>query len=281
VNKIESSVQVTDYSDTEITGAMLVKEAFYNPERFLTYLKQTAELNPDQSGTLREDFTYRDGKTAYNSITFSSDYTGSFTKLRRDGTTISGEFNSVEDDLQGSYSETIDFPDGRYIDKILKSATVSLTMPDSVFKAAYTEVIYFGSGKIDSTAIAIETDEDDGTKTTKLQVHEPNGAHGSIEIIETDEESNLSGEWTTWNDYFITISAEFYYDGSAHLHYEVFEPPYNTGDQPIIVADYYISPDQSGTGTLSYNGNSYDLIFEESGQATVTDDGQSTTINLF
>ena len=281
VNKIETSIEVTDYDGTEITGAKAAKDAYYKPDRWLTHLKQRAELNPDQSGTLREDFTYKDGTTSYESVTFYPNNTGTFSRMRRDGTEITGEFNQVEDDLYGFYKETMDFPDGRYIDKIIKSATVSLTLPDSVFNAAFSEVVYFDSGRIDSTFIGIESDEDDGVKTTTLEIHKPNGAFGTMEVVESENESTLNGNWTTWNDYYIIVSAEYYFDGSSHVHYEVYEPPYNPGDDPIIVADYYISPDQSGTGILSHNGENYELNFEESGKATITKDGQSTDINLF
>ena len=281
VNKIETKIEVTDYDGTEITGAIAQKEAYYHPDRFLTHLKQSAEINPDQSGSLREDFTYKDGKTAYKTVTFYSNYTGTFSRKLRDDTKISGEFNSVEDDQQGSYSETIDYPEGRYVDKITKSAIVSITLPDSIFNGNFSEMIYFASGKIDSSAISIQTDEDNGTKTTVLEIQKRNGAHGTIEIVETDNESTLNGNWTTWNDYYIIVSAEFYFDGSAHIHYEVYEPPYNPGDDPVILADYYISPDQSGNGTLSHNGQLYELNFKESGEATITSDGKSKKIDLF
>ena len=281
VNKIESNFEITDFDGTEVTGAIGTKDAYYRPDRFLVHLKQTAQLKPDNSGTLREDFSYNDGKTAYSTVTFYADNTGSFEKKLRDGTLVSGEFNSVEDDLYGSYSETTDFPAGRFIDKIYKSATVSITLPDSIYNADYRESVYFSSGKIDSSRISIEASESDGVKTTVLNVLKPNGAHGQMQIVESAEETILNGTWTTWNEYYIILEAEYYFDGSAHIHYEVYAPPYSEGDDPVIVADYYIAPDQSGNGTLSHEGNLYNLKFEESGQATITNDGQSKTITLF
>lgn len=281
VNKIEINAEVTDYDGVTITGAKSAKDAWYKPDRWLTHLKQRAQIFPDQSGSIREDFIYRDGKTSYESITFNPNNSGTFDRMWRDGTQVSGEFKQVGDDLQGYYSETTDFPDGRFIDKIFKSATVSITLPDSIFNAAFREEIYFESGKIDSTYIGIIIDEDDGVKTTNLEVHKANGAHGTLEIVESENVSTLNGNWTTWDGYYIIVSAEFYFDGSSHVHFEVYAPPYTPGDDPIIVADYYIAPDQSGTGTLSHNGKSYELNFEESGNATITGDGQSTNISLF
>jgi len=281
VNKIESKFTITDFDGEEVTGIMGTKDAYYHPDRFLIRLKQTVQLKPDDSGTLREDFTYKDEKTAYSSVTFYPDNTGSFEKKRRDNTVISGEFNSVEDDLYGFYSETIDFPDGRFIDKLIKSATVSITLPDSVFNADYREAVHFSSGKVDSSRIAIKTFESDGVKNTSLKIRKPNGAHGELQIIESEDETILTGTWTTWNEYYIVLEAEYYFDGSSHVHYEVYAPPYSVGDDPIIIADYYIAPDQSGNGTLSHEGNQYDLKFEESGKAKITNEGQSKTITLF
>jgi len=262
VQRILSQMEVTDYDGQEIKGGIISKDAYYHENRPLSHQLERAELNPDGSGSWRTDQEYRDGTTAYNSVTFNSDNTGSFSKKRRDNTTISGEFDSVEDDLNGYYNETVDFPDGRYVDKIYKSAIVSITMPDSIFNADYTEIVYFSSGSIDSSLAKIQVHEENGVKTTILEQTKPNGAHGTLTITETETQSTLEGTWTTWNDYFIIVKAEYYIDGSAHVHYEVYEPPYTEGDDPIITADYYFSPDQSGNGTIAHSGKIYQISLE-------------------
>ncbi len=281
VQEIKSSLLVTDFTESEITGAEATNEAWYHVDRFLQYLKQYVDLNPDQSGTLREDFEFRDASTAYRTVTFYPDYSGEFAKKLRNGTTVSGSFNSVEDDQQGYYNETTDFPAGRYIDKIYKSAVVSITIPDSVFSVDFEEAIHFDSGRIDSSFVGIETEQDGDVKKTELHVRKANGAYGTFFVEETEEEARLTGEWTTWNEYFITIAAEYYYDGSAHIHYEVYAPPYTPGDDPILIADYYISPDGSGEGTLSYNGEMYTVLFDGSDQAEIRQGDKTARINLY
>jgi hypothetical protein len=281
VQEIKSSLLVTDFIESEITGAEATNEAWYHADRFLQYLKQYVDLNPDESGTLREDFEFSDGSSAYRTVSFYPDYSGEFAKKLRNGTIVSGSFNSVEDDQQGYYNETTDFPAGRYIDKIYKSAVVSITIPDSVFSVELEEAIHFDSGRIDSSFVGIETEHDGEIKKTELRVRKANGAYGIFFIEETEEESRLTGEWTTWNEYFITIAAEYYYDGSAHIHYEVFAPPYTPGDDPILIADYYVSPDGSGQGTLSYNGELYTVLFDGSEQAEIRLGDKSSRINLY
>jgi hypothetical protein len=123
--------------------------------------------------------------------------------------------------------------------------------------------------------------QDGDVKKTELDIRKANGAFGHILIEEMNDEANLIGEWTTWNEYYITINAEYYFDGSAHIHYEVFAPPYEPGDAPIFVADYYISPDGSGNGTLSHDGELFHIVFDGSDRAEIIQGEKRTTIDLF
>jgi hypothetical protein len=187
----------------------------------------------------------------------------------------------VEDDLQGWYNATIDFPDGRYLDKIVKSAAVALTLPDSIFTAQFSEQIFFSSGRIDTIQISLQSQKIDNIRFTTLEVQKANGAHGSFTIQQTEEVANLTGTWTTWNSYYIIIDAEYYSDGSAHIHYEVYEPPYNEGDDPILIADYDISPDGSGEGTITYKDEVYQITFDGSTDAELSKGGKKARINLY
>ena len=194
---------------------------------------------------------------------------------------ITGTFNDVKDDLNGSFFETIDFPAGRYVDKISKAAEVSITLPDSIFHASLSRAVYFSSGRIDSSHVDIVVQHDNGNKTTALDVTKANGAHGTFLIEENSEMAVLSGQWTTWNEYFIIVTAEYYSDGSGHIHYEVFEPPYQQGNSPVLVVDYYFSPDGSGNGTITHDGNNYQVNFKSLDQAEIILGNKSRTVNLY
>jgi hypothetical protein len=281
IQKITGQLVVTDYNDTEITGVEAIRDTYYHQNRFLQHLKQSVNLNPDQSGTLREDFEFLDNTTAFRTVTFYPDHSGEFNKQLRDGTQISGTFNSVEDDLQGWYNETIDFPEGRYLDKILKSATVAIVMPEQLFTAEFFEQIFFSTGRIDSIRISLTSQEVNNIRTTTLEVLKANGARGSFTLQQAEDVTNLTGTWTTWNGYYIIVDAEYYFDGSAHIHYEVYAPPYTEGDDPILVADYDISPDGSGSGTITYKDEVYQVTFDGTTQAEISKGGKKVKINLF
>jgi hypothetical protein len=283
VQKIINDVRVTHTSGIQISGIEATRDALYQSDRYLIHLRQLVDINPDKSGTLREDFEFKDGKTAFRSVTFYPDNTGEFARQLRDGTIVTGKFNSVEDDGEGYYQELTVFPDGRYIDKIEKSASVTLTLPDSIYHINLKETITYRSGRAVTDTAAIVTQTQYGVTNTTIQYSKHNGEHGTFCMVENEGGSTVDGNWTTIEGYYILLSAEYYLDQSGHVHFEVYESEaaYNNGDDPIIVADYYFSPDGSGTGTLSYNGQSYDISFSDSGDAEIFADGKSAKINLF
>jgi len=281
IQSITSEMVVTAYKENEPTGIELQRDSYYKESRFLQHLSQSIILNADESGTLREDFEFKDGSSAFHSVTFYSDQTGEFTKQLRNGISISGTFDSAEDDMEGSWTETIDFPEGRYIDKILRSAEVVITVPDKKYEISLDETVIFSSGREESASIDIEVDEGDDTKTTKIDVLKANGAQGSFTIVETEDVSELVGQWYTWNQYFIDIAAEYYSDGSGHILYSVYEPPYQQGNEPILVVEYFFSPDASGEGTLVHNGLTYIIKFTGGDQGEISHGDKKAQFNLF
>ena len=283
VQKITNDVVVTDNVGLKITGFEATRNAYYRSDRHLVHLIQFVDLNPDKSGTLREDFEFKDGKTAYRSVTFYPDNSGEFAHKLRDGTMITGKFNGVEDDGEGYYEEFTQLPPGRYIDTIEKFATVTLTLPDSIYTINLKETVTFSSGLAITDTAGIVTQTQFGVTNTTINYSKHNGEHGTLHVVENEAGSTVDGNWTTVEGFYIVLTAEYYFDSSGHVHFEVYtnEDAYNNGDAPIIVADYNFYPDGSGTGTLTHNGKSYNISFSESGEAEIFADGKSTTINLY
>jgi len=240
--------------------------------------------NTNGTGTIRHDFNFSDGSDSYAEYTFNADHTGSFEKKRKDGTTVSGTFNQLLDDGYGSYFALVDFPSGYYVDKIEKAATLWLQGADSVAAASYSKKIFFASGKIDSSRSTITTEETEEGSVTTITSSRPNGAHGTIRLTDNaDGSSVMTGFWITWDGYYISVSAEYYVDGSSHMHYEVYasEEAYNNGDDPLVVADYNFNGELGGDGTLTKDGKTYQITFDGSGQGTISDGTNSKTFNMY
>jgi hypothetical protein len=281
IQSIMSGLLVTDYEKNEPTGVELQRDSYYKETRFLQHLSQSIDINPDESGTLREDFEFRDGSMAFHSVTFYPNHTGEFTKQLRNGITVIGTFDSAEEDNEGSWTETIDFPDGRYIDQILRSALVVIIVPDKEYEINLDETMIFNSGREESSGIDIKVNKDDNVKITEIDVLKKNGAQGSFTITETEEVAELVGDWYTWNQYFIDMAAQYYSDGSGHLLYSVYEPPYEPGNDPILVVEYFFSPDAFGEGSLTYNGLTYIIKFSGGDQGEISQGNKKAQFNLY
>jgi hypothetical protein len=281
IRSIFSEMIVTAYNETEPAGVELQRDSYYSESRFLQHLSQSVVLNVDESGTLREDFEFKDGTSAFHSVTFYPDKPGEFSKQLRDGTTVSGTFDSAEDDLEGSWTEIIDFPEGRYIDRISRMAEVLITDPYIAYTISLSETVVFSSGREESASIDIEVDEVDDVKTIIIDVLKANGAQGTFTITKSEEVSELVGEWYTWNQYYIEIEAQYYADGSGHLIYRVYEPPYQEGNDPVLEAEYFFSPDASGEGSLVHNGLTYLIKFTGGDQGEISHGSKKAQFNIF
>ncbi len=283
ISKIERNIEATDYEGTCVTGFIASEESWYKGIGKLMHKYAAIEINPDGSGTIHEILDFSDGTSATSTITFKNDNTGTFTRTLRNGINISGSFNRVEDDLHGYYDETIDFPDGHYLDKIRKFAEVTITLPDSILDGIFRQIVRFSSGEVDSAQIDIQITVNDGVKTTVLEIIKHNGAHGTITIAESDAGKEMEGDWTTWDGHYIIFNGAYLLDGSATLHYEVYisKDAFDNGDDPVLVADYYFYPDKTGDGEIAYEGQTYQVEFNDSGQGFLKRGGKQLAFRMF
>ena len=284
IKSIESTMDFSNYMNGEAQTLSAVTETTFREGNPLSSKKITISWNADHTGTIRRDFTFKDGSTAYALFTFKADFSGTFEKKRRDGTMVTGSFNQVGDDGQGSYNALINFPDGYYIDKIEKVASIALQGEGSLYLADYSEIIFFSSGKIDSSHSTITTNETETGSVTTITATRVNGAHGSLTLTEvTDGTSTMSGYWVTADGHYLDVSAEYFIDGSSHLHYEVYasETAFNNGDDPLLIADYNFNGEQGGSGTITKDGKTYEVTFDGSGQGSISDGTDSKTFNMY
>lgn len=267
ITKIISEVTATDYDGQIVTGFILSENTHYNGLRELVHKLAMVEFNPDGSGSVEETLEFSDNTTSSTSVVFINQYNGSFSRTMRNGISIAGNFNRVEDDLHGFYNETVTFPSGHYLSQVYHGAEVAIQLPDTTLNGLLREIIYFASGHIDSARITVMIHVDEGVKTTTLNILKHNDAYGTIVIVEDELGKTMTGEWTTWNQYYIIFNGQHYPDGSATLHYEVYvsKAAFDNGDDPIVEADYNFYPDCGGSGRIIFEGQEYDVEFDHTG----------------
>ena len=247
---VSTLITVNSWVDDDIESFTAQTISVYNGSRNLERVERTLTVNADDSGTITETFYFKNGETTSSTFTYNVNGSGTFSRQLRNGITIEGSFDTVEDDGQGFYQATTNFPGNGYLVSIFKSAIVSYT--EGLFNGEFDQSIIFRNGNIDSVHIEMTYDEENGIST--LNITKSNGAFGTFTIVETDDIAVLNGNWTTWDGYYIVIYAEYYEDDSSYLSYKVYqnETDFNNGEDPLIEAEYNFGPDYNGNGILSY-----------------------------
>ena len=90
---------------SEPTGGIFESTTIYNESSFIQKTEERAEWHQATGGQWQKAVTYSDGSSSSEKAIFNTDETGSFEEVRRDGTKISGTFDSAEHDGNGSFSK--------------------------------------------------------------------------------------------------------------------------------------------------------------------------------
>lgn len=282
VTQTESNIDVTSWStDGQPLEFVISSVSTYNQDAQLAKVTNTFVGHADGSGVVTRVMEFKDGTKTTTTYTFGNNNSGSFTREGRDGINVTGSFDRVFDDGRGFYNATTTFPDGGYIKSIVKNAIVAYDSTTMRFDADYHELITFAADSVDSAHVVVYRDDMNGV--SGMTVTRRNGAHGSFVFQNTDNLNLMTGFWVTRNSYYIDIRAEYYLDGSSYLHYKVYtnEASFSGGDDPIVDAEYNFSADQSGSGTISYQGKTYDVTLGSNGQGSILLGGKKRTIRIY
>lgn len=283
VDSTQSVAQVTDYGpNNEVTGAVLDNQVWYGQQSQLELLTQNMELNPDESGHISQRLDYRDGTFMQRTVNFYADYTGDFSEVWRDGTTVNGTFDRLEDDNHAAFTKTVNFPTGHDPVKIHQAAEVTLNPADSSTALMLNEKIYFANGGLDTSQFNFEEFYEAGLKKTHLEGWNSDGSHADLLVTHYPEYKEVDGTYTAPDGYFMLIQAIFYNDGSGELTLKVYEneQAYQNGEPPVAIITIHFNPDGSGSGELAQGEDRYRVQVNPGGKMTVTDQkGRSSSVN--
>jgi hypothetical protein len=208
IEKSTTSAVVTDYDfQNRVSGAILENTVWYSMNNDIEKLFQKLELNPDESGSVNEKITYRDGSLKQKQINFYPNYTGDFSEVWRDGTKVRGTFNRIEDDNHASFSRIVDYPKGNDPISLTQSADVTLNQADSSSIVELKEKIQFVEGKIDTTRIIIEEFYQDSQKHNHFIVSKSDGSKADLNVVHYENYQEVSGDFIGKDGYFSLINA--------------------------------------------------------------------------
>ncbi|NIQ02941.1 MAG: hypothetical protein GWO19_21895, partial [Nitrospinaceae bacterium] len=256
---------------TEPTGGVLTNDIIYSNSNFISSTSARLEYHEGEGGSYFKESMFSDGSTSREEATFNEDGTGTFSELRRDGTQIEGEFDTGQQDGQGSFSLTTTFPAGHDPVSISESGEFTIDGSDSTVQGSFDREVTFQDGSKENESVTVDQTRVGDVLTTTLNVEKSDGSGGFITIVETDDVDKVSGEWTNADETFVVFSAESYTDNSAHLEFDVYESEvaFENGAEPIASGVFDFYPDGSGRGTVTDGEQTYDVTIHPDGSKTI------------
>ncbi len=279
---VEVFIELGGWLNGEPTSFIATSVSTFSSDLEIVKIVNKLNYNVDGTGTITRTLHFKDGSISTTTYTFNGDNTGSFSREFRDGTTVTGEFNDVADDGNGYYRSLTDFKSHKYLDTIYKSATVNWDSLAETFDASFFRSVRFLTGDSSYASILIASDGNTGISTIEISRH--NGANGKFNVQELDDVTLLTGWWITRDSLYVTVSAEYYGEGSGVFSYAVYtnKASYDNGDAAIATAKYNFSPVGDGTGIITLADQStIEVSFNENGFGKLRQNGEVKTFNLF
>jgi hypothetical protein len=257
----------------EPTGGVLTNVITYSNSNYISETNARFEFHEGEGGSYTKKTEFSDGKSHLEAVTFNTNGTGTFSETRRDGTEISGSFNSADDDGEGSYSKTTTYQDGHDPVSITESGEFTISGPDSTINGTFEKTIVRANGGTESESATVNQTRVGEVVTTTLNVENHDGI-GFITITETPNVDQVAGNWITIEGAFVDFNAEAYPDGSAHLEVALYasESAFENGQLPLATGSFDFYPDGSASGTVTENAVGHDVNIEPDGSLSVTDD---------
>lgn len=258
---------------SEITGGVLSNEVRYASSSFVRKTAARLEYHEGQGGSYSKESEFADGSTSREEATFNVDGTGTFSELRRDGTSVEGQFDSAEDDGEGSFTLTTTFPSGSDPVSMTESGTFQVNAADSTLNGSFEREVIYKDGRKETERVAVEQMRAGDVLTTTLDVENSDGSGGNITLVETPEVAQASGQWVDTDQTLMDFVAQYYAtDNSAHLEFEKYasQADYDAGADPILTGVFDFYPDGSGKGTITEGDQTYDVVIHPDGSVTIT-----------
>lgn len=256
----------------EPDGGVLTNDITYSNSSFISKSSARFEYHEGSGGSYSKTSDFSDGTTHHEAATFNADGTGTFEETRRDGTEVSGTFDSAEEDGSGGYTLTTTFPPDHDPASISESGQFTFNVADSTINGTFEKEVTRLDGTKENESATITQNRVGDVLVTTINVENADGSSGFLTITESPDVDNVSGEWTNADGTFVVFTAQNYSDGSSHLEFQQYasEEAFENGVDPILTGEFDFYPDGSGKGVITEGDVVYDIIINPDGTWVIT-----------
>jgi len=187
---------------------------------------------------------FRDGSTELTQVTKSNEHAFEFSKAR----TFAPGADPVSIDEEGKFV----FNPG-----------------DSSASADFVRETLRLNGTKERCELHANETRQNGFRRITVSASNSNGTNFNWTLQEGADKNRVEGNASNEEGQYILFNADFYAEGSADLHLEVYasKTAYDNGEKPIFVADLHYRPDGSGSGRVTSQEGVETFVFGAEGMA--------------
>lgn len=209
------------------------------------------EYHANSSGNLSETVRFADGTRYQANLTFTADQVLIAIHFR-DG---ASEHTSItfEQPHRLRFNKSLTFAPGADPRSLHESGDFAMNPVDSSATADFRRETFYANGTSLQEEFHAAESRQNGLRRVTISASNSNGESGNWVWQQGVEKDRLTGNAIDKEQHYMLFSGDFYRDGSADLHLEVYasQTAYEAGEPPLFTADLHIGPDGGGSGTVT------------------------------
>lgn len=251
---------------TEPQGGVVDAHKRFNAGQDTLEANYHLEHHRNTGGNFSEALLFENGERASANVTFN-ERSIVFRANFRDG---ASELTQVTKTSAHAFTfdKTLTFAPGSDPVSLREEGKFAFNPADSSASADFARETLRLNGNKERCELRASESRTNGFRRITISASSSNGTSFNYVLQESANKKRVEGNAINEEGQFILFNADFYADGSADLHLEVYasKAAFDNGEKPIFVSDIHYRPDGSGNGTVTSAAGVETFTFDTSGQ---------------
>jgi hypothetical protein len=251
---------------TEPSGGTVDARKRFNAGQDTLEANYHLEYHPNAGGNFSEALLFENGDRASANVAFNESSI-IFRANFRDG---ASELTQVTKTSEHAFAfeKTLTFAPGADPVLLREEGKFVFNPTDSSASADFVRETLRLNGARERCELHASESRQNGFRRITVSASSSNGTSFNWVLQESAEKTRVEGNAINEEGRYILFNADFYADGSADLHLEVYasKAAFDNGEKPIFTADIHYRPDGSGNGTVTSSAGVETFAFGTSGQ---------------
>ncbi len=235
---------------TEPKGGIIDARKRFNAGRDTLEANYRLEYHHNAGGNFSESVLFEDGARASAHVTFNENNIVFRANFRDGSTELTQVTKTGEHAL--AFNKTLTFAPGADPVSLHEEGEFAFNPSDSSAAADFARETLRLNGTRERCELHATESRQNGFRRITVSASSSNGTSFNWVLQEGADKNRVEGNAVNEEGQYILFNADFYANGSADLHLEVYasKAAYDNGEKPIFTADLHYRPDGSGNGRI-------------------------------